>query len=423
MVPGPDSEVSTPEVTTPITAEEEVADRKMAEANAFETIVNKKALHSIDPERVLECFLDLVRIDSPSFHELEIAKYCKKVFEDLGCTVKFDKSQKKTGSNVGNLLAILPGTTEGEIVLCAHMDTVNPGVGVVPIIKDGLVLSKGNTVLGADDKAGVASIIEAVKCLVEQGGKYPRVWVLLTTCEERGLLGADFEEFNIPKGTPCLVLDSEHAPGAIIAHAPSKYDFEAEFTGKAAHAGVEPEEGVSAIAIAAEAIAHMNLGRLDDGTTANVGTVTGGRANNIVPNSCVITGECRSMSEAKAKEVVENMDSAMRNAAKDLGGQVKIEWHHRYPAVEFSDDDPLVQLLVKVADKVGLNSIISKTGGGSDANVLSHHGLNSIALGNGMTNYHSLHESIKIEDLENCALYTLAIVYEVAKHLDILHKK
>lgn len=309
----------------------------------------------MNPNRLLDLFLELVRIESPSRYEAAMAERCERELVDLGFEVCFDDSGAQTGSESGNLIARLPGTAPGQIVLSAHMDTVEPCADIVPIVEDGVVRSAGATILSADDKAGVAAVFEAVRSIVEADVPRPDIVVLLTTCEELSLLGASaFDVDELPAGAPCYVFDADGAPGTVILGAPCHYTLRAEFAGRAAHAGVEPEAGVSAIRMAASAIDRMELGRLDEATTANIGLIEGGREVNVVADHCVLAGECRSLREQRADEVRDAMTVALEQAAERFGGTVDVEWRVDYGAVLYDEDDPLVQDVARAACAAGL---------------------------------------------------------------------
>ena len=199
------------------------------------------------PDRLLDLFCELARIESPSRREAVMAKRCKAELEDLGFTVRFDDSAERTGSDTGNLIAFRAGIVPGAVALCGHMDTVRPCKGIEPVVEGGVIRSAGDTILSADDKAGVAAIFEGVRSLIEAGEALPDVHVVLTTCEEMHLLGAGALDVSfLSEGTPCYVLDADGDPGTIINQAPCHCTFTATFRGKSAHAGVEPERGVSA---------------------------------------------------------------------------------------------------------------------------------------------------------------------------------
>ncbi|MDR1421457.1 MAG: M20/M25/M40 family metallo-hydrolase [Coriobacteriales bacterium] len=370
----------------------------------------------MNAQRLLETFCDLVRISSPSKEEAEVAIWCAAALKEAGCTVRFDESAVTTGSDTGNLIAYLPPSPGVEetatLYFSAHMDTVNPGRGIEPIIgEDGIIRSTGETVLGGDDKSGIAPIIELVRTLAEGNRPHPRIGVLLSTCEEIGLLGAaamDNAQFH---DEPCFVLDAGGAPGYVIIGSPFHHTYKATFTGKASHAGILPEEGISAIMLAGKAIVAMEQGRLDAFTTANVGTIVGGLADNIVPETCMISGEFRAMEPARRDYVQAEMEARMREAAATGGGSVEIIWKAEYEGFTISEDDPLVRFVLDTARELGLPADAAFSGGGSDANFLNSRGLRPLVLGTGMTEVHSTREALAIRDLEDTCRLIEALAY------------
>lgn len=373
------------------------------------------AEQSLTPdERLLDTFLDLVRLDSPSGSEATCAAYCHAALEAAGCTVRFDGSETVTGSDTGNLIAELPGTAPGMLVLSAHLDCVEPCRGVKPVVRDGLVFSEGDTVLGADDKAGLAAAIECVRRLAEQGGAHPTVRCVFTVQEELGLVGAKALAAEDCTGDLCLVLDADGTPGAIVVGAPTHYTFAAEFTGRAAHAGVQPEAGISAVKMAAEAICKLPIGRLDEATTANVGSVRGGSATNVISARCEVTGECRSRDRARVEALKSEMDATMREAAENAGGTVEILWHLEYEGFGLAENDPAVELVRAACADAGLQASTFKTGGGSDANIIAAMGVSTLALACGMSGVHGTNEQISVTDLEALGRLCVAVARRMA---------
>lgn len=354
-------------------------------------------------ERLLDTFLDLVRIYSPSGAEKACAEYCAAALVEAGCSVRFDDAGAAIGSDIGNLIAELPGTAEGTLVLSAHFDVVEPCRDVEPLVRDGLVFSAGETVLGADDKAGLAAAIEAVRRLVEGGGRYPTVRCVFTIQEEVGLRGAKELDSADVAADLCLVLDAAGSPGGIVTAAPTHYTFAATFHGRASHAGVAPEKGVSAIRIASDAVARMDLGRLDVETTANVGTVAGGTATNVIPARVSMTGECRSLDAERVEQVRSAMEGAMNAAAESAGGCVEVVWTLEYAGFELADDHEAIEALRLACADVGLKPRTFKTGGGSDANIIAALGVPTVALSCGMAGVHGTEEQLAIEDLRALA--------------------
>jgi tripeptide aminopeptidase len=361
--------------------------------------------------RLLATFLDLVRIDSPAGSEAAFAEHLASRLAALGCTVHMDDAESRTDSPCGNLIAELPGTVSGlRLVLSAHMDTVMPGRGIVPVVEDGVVRSQGETILGADDKAGIAAILECLQRIAEDALPHPALRVILTVGEEVGLMGAKALDPSDIVGDLCLVLDADGTPGGIVTSAPTHYTFKATFTGHAAHAGVEPEKGRSAVVMACRAVSSMRIGRLDAETTANIGTIQGGVATNVVAASCSLTGECRSRDPEKAEAAREEMEAAMQSAASVGGGAVTTLWTKEYDGFGFAEDDPLLALVEAACRDAGLAPRLFATGGGSDGNVLTAKGLPSLVLSTGMTSVHGTSESIRVDDLSALARLLLAVV-------------
>jgi len=372
---------------------------------------------STHDERLLATFIDLVRIDSPSRCEARCAAYCESVLRESGCTVFYDESSGVTGSDTGNLIAELPGDVPKTLVLSAHLDCVEPCQGVVPEVREGVVFSAGETVLGADDKAGLAAILEAVRRLVERGEPRPSIRCIFTVQEEVGLVGAKALEPHAADGDLCLVLDAAGRPGGIVVGSPTHYTFVAEFSGQAAHAGVSPEKGISAIKMVADAVAGMELGRIDHETTANIGTVHGGTATNVVAARTTLTGECRSLDRTRVEGLRARMHESMESAASSAGGDVDIIWTREYDGFAMDPDDPEVHLVRAACEDVGLDAVTFTTGGGSDANIIAATGVPTVALSCGMEGVHSTTEQIEVVDLESLA----ALIVAVARRMALPH--
>jgi tripeptide aminopeptidase len=368
-------------------------------------------------ERLLATFFDLVRIDSPSGLEAALAGHCAAELESMGFAVRFDTSAALTGSNTGNLIADLPGTAPAapKMLLSAHFDCVEPCRGVEPVVRDGVVYSAGETVLGADDKAGITAIFEGVRRVIEAGAERGDIRVVLTVAEECGLKGAKALDPAEACADLCLVLDADGEPGGIVIGAPTHYTYVARFTGSSAHAGVAPEEGRSALLMASRAVTAMELGRLDEHTTANVGTVEGGTATNVVPAKATMTGECRSLDPTRVEQVKAAMHAAMIEAATSEGGSVEIAWTREYEAFRVSDDSPLLGVVRDACGDVGLVPRLFTTGGGSDGSVFAAAGTPTVVLSCGMRSVHSTDERIALADLESLAGLVHAAIVRLAE--------
>ncbi|MCL2339480.1 MAG: M20/M25/M40 family metallo-hydrolase [Actinomycetia bacterium] len=370
------------------------------------------ALPELDAERLLASFLELIQIDSPSLSEGALAQHCQQIFTELGMTTQIDTAGTAVGGNTGNLIATLPATAgrSDRLYFSAHLDTVEPGRNIQPQVKDGVIRAVSPTILGGDDKVGIAAILEALRTILAAGASHPEIVVMLTICEELGLRGAAAMDGSDFHGELCFVLDAGGAPGTVIIGAPEQMEYSAHFIGKASHAGVAPAAGISAIALAARAITQLPLGQLDNETTANVGTIQGGSANNVVPDSCRITGEYRSLNAQRFAELQGQIQKILEDAVAGSGGRVETEFHRIYPGFKLEVSDSEVQWFLTLATSLGLTGNACYTGGGSDANIFAGHGLKPLVLGAGMTDVHSLDESLAVQDMVDLTRLVIAII-------------
>jgi tripeptide aminopeptidase len=290
------------------------------------------------------------------------------------------------------------------------MDTVSPGKGIKPVIKDGVIYSDGTTVLGGDDKAGIAAILEAIETVIEKGIPHGDIEVVFSIYEEGGLYGAKNLDYTKLKAKKGFVLDSGGNPGEIIIQGPAQNKIYAKFIGKEAHAGVAPENGISAIQMAAEAISNMKLLRIDEETTANIGVISGGEATNIVTKEVKIQGEARSLSDEKLQKQTEHMVKCCEEAAQKFGGRVEVEVDHSYGAFKVEEDAEIVQKVKEACRNIGLEPYTTSSGGGSDTNILNANGIVAVNLGIGERKPHTVEEHIHIKDLENAARLVLEII-------------
>jgi tripeptide aminopeptidase len=365
----------------------------------------------IREDRLRDLFLDLVRIDSLSRREGAIAQRLTAELLKLGASVEFDDAGVAVDGEVGNLIAHLHGTAPGEpLLLCAHMDTVEPGAGVCPVVEGDVIRSDGRTVLGGDDKSGVAIILECLRVCREEGTPHPPIEVVFTICEEQGLLGARHLDLARVRARRGLVFDSD-AVGFVFTRAPGSTLVEAVVHGRAAHAGMAPERGVSAIKVAADAIAAMRLGRIDDETTANLGTIAGGRAINIVPDEVRLRGEARSHDTAKLEAQLAHMRQCFEEAAaRHPGATVEVRCEPMYQPMRVDDQAPIMRLLMAAAVRAGRTVTSAGMGGGCDANILNQRGLEVVNLGTGMRDIHTTSEWLKVSDMVAAAEVTLALI-------------
>lgn len=370
----------------------------------------------IKQERLVREFIEMVKIDSPSYKEAKFAAYLKNLLEELGLEIVIDEhAGQVVGSDAGNIVAILKGCLSDipPILFSAHMDTVSPGEGIKPQVKDGAIFSDGTTVLGGDDKAAIAAMIEVIRHLKEENIVHGDLEFLFTIGEEAGVWGSHYFDYSLIRSQMGFVLDCDGEPGTIVCQAPVHEKIDATIFGKAAHAGMNPEEGISAIQVAARAINNMKLLRIDEETTANLGVISGGLATNIVCDKVKVHGEARSLNEEKLQQQITHMLNCLQNACREMGARLETKVERQYPAFHLAESEAVVQIAKSAAQALGLKAEVVASGGGSDANYFNHRGIKTVNLGIGMSKVHTKEEFIKIEDLVMTARYLVAIIGEV----------
>ena len=364
---------------------------------------------------VAQLFVELAAIPSPSGREREVADRVTDYLRALALSVDEDDAGSKIDSTMGNILCRVEPTVEGmPLFFCAHLDTVPVEAGIEPVVEDGVVRNAQASILGADDKSAVATMLEATRRVVAENRPHAGIELLFTPKEEVGLRGADAFDASRLAARVGYVYDHAGPVGEVILGAPYQRKLDAVFRGRSAHAGMYPEEGRSAIAAAARAIADLRLGRLDDETTANVGQIVGGTARNVVPEHCAFAAEARCHDEAKLGELVQEMLETIAFAAQvaDCDVETKVEGHAR--GYRFKRDDAPVLLAVSALERAGVQPTFGLSGGGADANVFNDRGLQCLNLANGMTDIHTPAERIALEDLDRMVDVTLALI-EVAR--------
>ncbi|MTV49314.1 M20/M25/M40 family metallo-hydrolase [Heliobacillus mobilis] len=370
----------------------------------------------IERQRIIQEFIELCAISSPGGGERQIADRLTATLTQMGFRVEEDDAGTKIPGNAGNLYGRLEGNgSGGAIFFSAHMDTVVPCDKVTPVIRDGAIYSDGTSILGADDKAGIVAILEALRVLLATGETRPTIEIIFSVQEEGGLKGAKVFDIGWLQSKMGYVLDASGEPGTIITSAPFQNHIEAVLYGRTAHAGICPEEGVSAIKIASRAVHRMRLGRIDKETTANIGTINGGSATNIVPERVIITGEARSLREEKLEEQTRHMAACFQQAAQDLGGRAEVKVNQVYPGFILTEKDPVVALALKAAQSLNFTSQLVPIGGGSDANIYNGAGLPTANLAIAMEKVHTKEEFITIDNLERNSRYVLEIIRQYVK--------
>ncbi len=368
----------------------------------------------VNEKRLVDLFINLVETDSTSRHESRIRDLLIRHFKARGLNPEEDGAAGILNGDSGNLLVRVAGSADKPPVLfAAHMDTVKPGEGVKAVIGDDRIIrSQGDTILGSDDKAAIAALLEAYEVIREEQIPHPPLELLFTAAEEQGLMGAKAFDFNLLESKLAYVLDDNNDPGTIVIKSPCQNEIEYQVQGRAAHAGMNPEDGINAIQLAAQALAQMPCGRIDENTTCNFGIIKGGLARNIVAPHCRIKGEARSHTREKLDQLSEHLKNTFINEVEKRGGQAQVHLEFLYPEVALEPEEEVVQRAVRAGRRLGLNPRLAATGGGSDASVINGHGIRCVNLGVGMKNVHTTGEYIAIDHLVQDVKLILAIIEE-----------
>lgn len=349
---------------------------------------------------ILQEFLELTAFSVPSKHEREIRDCLKGKLQELGFTVWEDHAFPETGS--GSLYGRLEGTLPGApLLFVAHMDTVMPCENKQITVKaDGTIHTDGTTILGSDDVTGIVEFLGAVRRLLREGRPRRTVEVVFTACEEYFVEGAKRLDYDTLTAREAYVLDTDGIIGRAVLAAPTGIRIMANITGKAAHAALQPEAGINAVAIAAEAVSNMKLGRIDENTTANIGIIQGGASGNVVPESCFVEGETRSLEHQAALAQKEEMERCFYDAAAAYGGSCAVESTVVYHAWAVDADSALCTRFCRACQTEGVEPHLERACGGSDANFLSAHGIQCLVLATGMHEIHSVREYTTIQEME-----------------------
>ena len=375
---------------------------------------------TINQERLANVFTTLCEIDSPSKQEGRVAEYLKALFRDMGAEVIEDDSAEKTGSDCGNLFVRFPdgGLDKDPVFFNCHMDTVVPAIGVRVKREGEIFTSAGNTVLGSDDKAGIAALIEVMRTLQDKKIPYGPVEYIFTTCEEVGLLGVKALDPSGVRAKIGYALDSSGI-NRVVVGAPAANRITAEITGLASHAGLSPEKGINAIQLAAKAIARLDLGKLDENSTANIGLIEGGTATNIIPEKAVVKGETRSHSIEQLKKNTEYIRTIFQEEvagwSDPLGNitekpALDFTVIEDYPVLKLDLESEVVKRVESASASLGRKQDYVVAGGGSDANIFNGYGLQCAILATGMDKVHSTQETIKLSEMALTAELVMAIL-------------
>ncbi|HNW45172.1 MAG TPA: M20/M25/M40 family metallo-hydrolase [Elusimicrobiales bacterium] len=381
---------------------------------------------AINEKRMVQLFCDLARITSLSGKEGAIARRLSILLKFMGAEVYIDEAGRAIGGETGNLIARFPGTGPGApFLLSAHMDTVGPAGNIRPQMLKDRVTSDGTTILGADCKAGIAIIIEVMKALEEQKIPHPPVELVFTISEEMALMGAKFLDYTKLRARYGLIFDNEQGLENVITSAPAADKMDIKVFGVAAHSGVAPEQGISAIKVVSEAITGMKLGRIDAQTTANIGFISGGNAINIVPPLVELSGEARSHDPAKLKKQTRHMEDCLRKAVKKIkvraaDGRLVMPRYEflveqKFPNLLINKANPVLPLIAAAMREEGLKMKPSASGGGTDGNIMYGHGIKAPILATGMREVHTTREYLDLRDFFGCARLTMRVLAGLSK--------
>ena len=371
----------------------------------------------INEERLVKLFKDLCLINAPALQEKACFDFVFDHLKKMGLEVSEDNAGKKIGGNSNNIIAWLKGNKSGapRIFLSAHLDTVEPTAGLKIEERGGVFYSSSDTILGADDKGGMAPAIEAVQCLMESGAPHGDVCLLFSVAEEIGLKGADaldIQSLNLDFG---YVLDTGPPVGTFVTRTATHDKLDIKITGKPAHAGKDPEKGINAIQVAAAAISGMKLGRIGPETTANLGIISGGSAVNVVCPDVKIKAEARSTSVEELDAQVGHMIQRFEQAAREWGAEVQIDHERHYDSYNIPPDSLVVKIAQQASRDMGFEPTLRTTLGGSDANVYNCKGVPCIVVATGMDKIHTHDEFISRKDLLNTAELAYRIILRAAE--------
>ena len=373
---------------------------------------------NINEERLKNTFIELVGVPCPSCDEKQEADLLVKKLQELGMEPKVDRAGEQCGGTTGNVWGFLKGNVPGALRLFfeAHMDSVAPTTGTNVIEKDGVLYSDGTTTLGGDDKSGVAAVLEAMQCIIENDLPHGDIQVCFTIGEETGSYGVRYMDKTMIQADAGYCMDCGGHPGAIFNASPKAINLKLKVKGKSAHAGLEPEKGINAIMLAADALhALPAYGRIDEETTLSVDMIDGGLAPNIVPEACEIVIDMRCPNQTKLERLKKETVEIFRNVVEAKGGAVEVAVKEVAPGVNLNTDHATVKLAATAAEKLGFPVSTGFTGGCSDANFLCGMGLPTVLLATGMDKIHTTEERLALEDLYNAASWVLGIVEEAAE--------
>lgn len=370
----------------------------------------------IDAERVKQTFLDLVNINSPSRRERGVADYVIARLTSLGFEVEEDDAGARIDGNAGNVIAFLAGTIPDStpIFLSCHMDTVESTENLKLVFDGDNIRTDGSTILGADDKAGITAVLEGVSEALERNVPRGDLQVMFSISEEHGLRGAREMDHSKIRAKMGYVFDTERPVAGLTVSAPTHDSMSVEIHGMGAHAGIAPENGVSAIVAASNAISKMKLGRIDSETTANIGKIEGGKARNIVPDLVTVNAEARSRNNDKLDEQVLHMTTLFEQEAQKIGATAIVKTTRQYSTYRWTPEDEVVKLAMVASRRIGIEPVFVEGGGGSDANIYNSVGIPALVIGTGYSGAHSTTEETTVTELAKSVEFVVALIESAA---------
>ncbi|MBD3287678.1 M20/M25/M40 family metallo-hydrolase [candidate division KSB1 bacterium] len=354
----------------------------------------------VDQERLIQLFLDLVEIDGVSLKERLVADAIKKRLSQIDVSFYEDEAASKINGNCGNLVIqnFNRSKTDDSLLLLAHLDTVQSTANLKAVVENDIIRSDGSTILGGDDRTGVAIILYVIEEIARRKLRHRNFEVVFSVAEELGMHGTLALDFGKLHSWSGYIFDCSRETGCYVATTPTAIDFQIEFQGKSAHSGVAPEKGINALSMAVELTRKIPVGRVDEQTVANVGKITGGTAINVVPDHVVIAGEIRSFNRDKIDEICENIRQDAASISEKYGGNINVDFTTGFEGFHLSKDQRVVNDLEKNMGELGIRPDPLKYYGGSDANVLNANGISAVNIGIGVNNPHSNNEFVVIDD-------------------------
>lgn len=367
---------------------------------------------TMNKKQALEELINLMKIDAPSGDEGDVAAVLKKALTELGFTVSSDTAGEIFGGKCGNVMAYRDGELEGSILFCSHMDRVAGGIGIKPVVRDGFLYSDGTTILAADDLSGVCAILNGVRIALSSGRPLPRIEVCFTVAEELGLHGAKAIDFSLLKSKMGFAFDSPGNIGRVITAAPGMYKLYGEVTGKAAHAGNEPEKGIDAADAMCKMLATLKKGRLSPTATSNFPYITTNEPmlNAICPKA-IFRGEARSRDPKELKEYVDYVVEHCQKISQECGTELEIKLEECFVPFALADDDALLTICRSAFSQMGIEGLFEVGGGGMDANVFNNCGIIMAGIATGYARNHTFSEQLNIDDFYKAGILAAELIY------------